>query len=56
EVIDKTTDPVGNRCLHQKDFCSNSTDMCDENGSYCSANGPHHLFFANVFKYFYFRS
>ncbi|CAF1009091.1 unnamed protein product [Rotaria sordida] len=43
EVIDKTTDPVGNRCLHQKDFCSNSTDMCDENGSYCSANGPHHF-------------
>ncbi|CAF0897790.1 unnamed protein product [Rotaria sp. Silwood1] len=43
EIVDKIADPVGNRCRHQKNFCSNLTDICDENGSYCSTNGPKHF-------------
>ncbi|CAF2378067.1 unnamed protein product [Rotaria sp. Silwood2] len=43
EVVNKTDDSVGNLCMHQKNFCSNSTDICDEKGSYCSTNGPHHF-------------
>ncbi|CAF0922290.1 unnamed protein product [Adineta steineri] len=41
--INKTDDPIGNLCGHQKDFCSNSTDICTEPNSYCDTNGPTHF-------------
>jgi len=43
ELVNKTADPPGNRCQHQKDFCSNSTDICVEQASTCSTNGPDHF-------------
>jgi hypothetical protein len=43
QIVDKITDPVGNRCLHQQDFCVNSTGTCSERTSYCSTNGPDHF-------------
>ena len=43
EEVNKTTDIEGNRCMHQKDFCSNSTYKCSEQSSYCSTNGPNHF-------------
>ena len=43
QISDKTSDPAGNRCLHQRDFCINSTDTCTERSSYCKTNGPNHF-------------
>ncbi|CAF0820443.1 unnamed protein product [Rotaria sordida] len=43
QVINKTTDPIGIVCMHQKDFCTNSTDTCIERNSYCVSNGPNHF-------------
>ncbi|CAF2382868.1 unnamed protein product [Rotaria sp. Silwood2] len=43
QVINKTTDPIGVLCMHQKDFCTNSTDICTETNSYCVPNGPNHF-------------
>ncbi|CAF0767135.1 unnamed protein product [Rotaria sp. Silwood1] len=43
QVINKTIDPIGILCMHQKDFCTNSTDKCVESNSYCSLNGPNHF-------------
>jgi hypothetical protein len=42
EDINKTRDPEGNSCMHQKDFCLNSTGVCVEQSSTCSTNGPSH--------------
>lgn len=43
QIIDKTSDPTGNRCLHQQDFCINATHTCTERSSYCKTNGPNHF-------------
>ena len=43
EWINKTTDPLGNLCIQQTDFCTNATDTCTDPRSYCSVNGPNHF-------------
>jgi hypothetical protein len=43
EIINRTTDPSGTRCLNQKDICANATDVCDEKNSLCNSNGPNHF-------------
>jgi hypothetical protein len=43
QIIDKTNNPIGIICKHQKDFCTNSPDTCPQSNSYCNTNGPNHL-------------
>jgi hypothetical protein len=42
-TIDRTTDPIGNRCQQQRDFCLKKTGVCVEPRSHCEVNGPNHF-------------
>ena len=43
QVMQNISNPAGNRCLHQKDVCSNRTDICPGSNSLCMPNGPTHV-------------
>ena len=43
QTMNKTTEPAGNLCLQQIDFCANSSHTCVEPRSSCSVNGPNHF-------------
>ena len=43
QLIQNTSNPSGNRCLHQTDACSNRTSICPTSNSFCTPNGPTHF-------------